>query len=155
MPCCLNSAPARPTDDPGLELLPLRRPLVAVLPFTAADDDQALQLLGGELADTVREALAGAPAFGAILISSDFLQRAPEHAVELICRQLRVGHLVAGRCYRTAIGASLYLELTDTRTWYVRWAHFGDALALLAGEGSVLRMLQTALQAALRSRPWR
>lgn len=152
----MNSPPANPIDDPEFDPLPLRRPLVAVLPFTAADDDQSLQLLGVELADAVREGLARLPTFGAILISSEFLQRAPEHAVELICRQLRIGHLVAGHCYRNGAGTSLYLELTDTRTWYVRWAHFyrQDALALLAGDSSTMAALQASVLAAL-ARPLR
>lgn len=146
-----------PATAADLDLLPLRRPLVAVLPFGAAGGDDALRLLGSELAHAVREGLARSPAFGAILVSSQFLERAPEHAVELVCRQLRVGHLVTGHCHRSEQGASLYLELTETRQWHVRWAGFirDEALALLAEESPAMASLQDTLQAALAAQPLR
>ena len=141
-------------DLAGFDLLTLRRPLVAVLPFTSVGDDQELRLLGTELADAVREGLARAPAVSAILISSQFLERAPEHAVELVCRQLGVGHLVVGQCHRGPAGNSLYIEVTDTRDWHVRWSHFvrGGATALLAEGSPAMATLQAALQVALLSR---
>lgn len=136
-------------------LPPLRRPLVAVLPFTPVNGDAALRLLGSELADMLRERLARVPALGAILISSDYLAGAPEHALELICRQLRVGHLVSGRCHRGPGSPSLYLEVTDTREWQLRWAGFyrGRALDLLAPECPLWDSLQVQLKTALRRPP--
>lgn len=136
-------------------MLPLRRPLVAVLPFQPVEDDESLRLLGAELADAVREGLARAPAVRAILISSEFLQRAPEHAIELICRHLGVGHLVSGRCHRTPLGPSLYVELSDTREWHVRCARFyrGNAQDLLAEGSTAMASLQALLQETLVSPP--
>ena len=115
------------------------RPLVAVLPFTPNGDAPELHLLCAELADRVRERLAQDPAIQAILISSDFLAKAPPHALELICRELGVGHLVSGKCHGTGPEPSAYVELTETRDWCIRWADFygGGARALLA-EGSTL-----------------
>jgi TolB-like protein len=134
--------------------LALRRPLVAVMPFAPAGDDAALRLLGSELAEHLRVRLAREPALSAILLSSAFIERAPEHALELICRQLRIGHLVTGKCYRQPLGrASLYVELTDTRDWHVRWARVfrGTARAMLQPESSELVALQAGVQAALLS----
>jgi TolB-like protein len=139
-------------DDDDDTVLALRRPLVAVLPFAPAGDDAALRLLGSELARQLRERLARLPALSAILISSEFIERAPEHALELICRQLHIGHLVTGKCYRHPRGrSSLYVELTETRDWHVRWAHFfrGTAHDLLLPESTGLAQLQAGLQAAL------
>jgi TolB-like protein len=147
-----------PGDDDDDDLLPpLRRPLVAVLPFGPAGDDAALRLLGSELADLLRERLARMPALGAILISSEFLERAPEHALELVCRRLRVGHLVWGKCYPHRDGPSLYLELADTRDWNVHWAGFyrSQALQLLAPDCAAWGPLQAQLQASLLARPLR
>jgi TolB-like protein len=144
--------------DAGDDVLaPLQRPLVAVLPFAPAGDDAALRLLGSELADLLRERLARLPVLSAILISSEFLARAPEHALELACRRLRVGHLVWGRCHRHADGASLYVELADTREWNVRWAGYfhGQALQLLAPECATWGALQEQLQVNLLARPLR
>jgi TolB-like protein len=132
--------------------LPRRlRPLVAVLPFTPTGDDAALHLLGGDVADLLREHLANDPAVQAILISSDFLAKAPPHAVELICRELRIGFLVSGKCHGNAEHPSLYVELTDTRDWHVRWAHFyrGNARSLLATDGGQMAELVAALRQAL------
>lgn len=128
-----------------------RRPLVAVLPFGAPSGDPALKLLGTELTDVLRDHLARSPEVGAILISSDFLARAPEHALELICRQLHVGFLITGRCYRVADRDSLYVELADTREWHVLRADFfsGNARALLAPDSKEMARLVTALSAAL------
>jgi adenylate cyclase len=149
---------------PVHSLLPLRpevlaspaRPLVAVLPFVPNGDDPALQLLGTELADRLRDSLARDPVVQAILISSDFLAKAPLHALELICRELRVGHLISGKCHGTGDQPSLYVELTDTRDWHIRWADFyaGGARALLVEDGeamnTLVRELRTELQHARR-----
>ena len=77
----------------------------------------------------------------AILISSDFLAKAPPHALELICRELRIGHLISGKCHGTGSEPSLYVELTETREWHIRWADFygGGAHALLAEEGEAMK----------------
>jgi TolB-like protein len=144
-----------PDEDDEDLVLALRRPLVAVLPFAPAGGDAALRLLGSELAGLLRERLAGVPALRAILISSEFLERAPEHALELICRQLHIGHLITGKCYRHPQGESLYVELTDTREWNVQWAQFcrGSARELLAPDSPGLVALQVALQEALLPAP--
>ena len=132
----------------------LRRPLVAVLPFGGVDDDATLRLLGSELAEMVRERLAGLPELRAILISSEFLERAPEHALDLICRQLHVGRLVTGRCHRSPCGTSLYVEVSDTREGKVLWARFlrGGARELLAPDSATMESLHGALAQALRPR---
>lgn len=127
------------------------RPLVAVLPFAPCGDDPRLALLGTEIADRLRERLAADPAMRAILISSDFLAKAPPHALELICRELRVGHLVSGKCHSTGPEPSLYVELCDTREWHIRWADFQrfGARRMLAEDGEamdrVVRQLRTTL----------
>jgi TolB-like protein len=130
------------------------RPLVAVLPFTPVTDDPTLRLLGGEIADTLRDRLERDPALQAILISSDFLSRAPPHAVELICRELRVGYLVSGKCHPNGRDPSLYLELTETYDWHIRWAEFyrGQARALLAPDGQPLTDVVTVLRRILVER---
>ena len=133
-------------------LPPPTRPLVAVLPFTTPGGDAALQLLCSELAERLRERLARDPVLQAILISSDFLAKAPPHALELICRELRVGHLITGKCHGTGDQPSLYVELTDTRDWHIRWADFyaAGARALLAEDSetmdTLVRELRTELQ---------
>ncbi|MGV3572753.1 MAG: hypothetical protein ACO1PB_19325 [Ramlibacter sp.] len=128
-----------------------RRPLVAVLPFAGGDDD-SLRMLGTEVADLLRDLLAGTPELGSILISSDFLSRAPEHALELICRQLRVGYLISGRCYRFGPVTSIYIELADTRGWHVVWADFlkGNASDLLDPASATMARLLDGLRHALR-----
>jgi TolB-like protein len=130
----------------------LRRPLVAVLPFGSVDGDASLALLGSELAEMVRERLAGVPELRAILISSAFLERAPEHALDLICRQLHVGRLVTGRCHRAATGASLFVEVSETREGKVLWASFlrGTAHELLAPDSAQMERLHVGLAQALR-----
>ena len=141
-------------EDEQDTALALRRPLIAVLPFAPAGEDAALRLLGSELAEQLRERLAQAPALSAILISSEFIERAPEHALELICRQLHIGHLVTGKCYRHPGGrSSLYVELTDTRDWHVRWAQVfrGTAHDMLLPDSTELAALQAGVQAALLS----
>jgi len=139
--------------------LPRRRPLVAVLPFTpgAGADDASLRLLGNDIADLLRERLAQDPALQAILISSDFLAKAPPHAVELICRELGIGHLVSGQCHGTGERPSLYVELTDTRDWHIRWARFfrGSAHALLAEDGAEMGQLVANLRRELVEHPRR
>jgi TolB-like protein len=130
--------------QPRLDALPApTRPLVAVLPFTSNTGGAALRLLGNELADRLRERLARVPALQAILISSDFLAKAPPHAVELICRELRVGHLISGKCHPTGDQPSVYIELTDTRDWHIRWAEFlpGGARSLLAEDSEALEAI--------------
>lgn len=104
--------------------MPPGRPLVAVMPFVATVDDEQLRLLGTEIADTLRERLATDPQLQAILISSDFLAKAPPHALELVCRELRVGYLVTGKCHPGGGRPSLYVEVSDTRGWHIQWARF-------------------------------
>jgi len=132
-----------------------RRPLVAVLPFTPGAEDASLHLLGNEIADRLRERLAQDAALQAILISSDFLAKAPPHAVELICRELRIGYLISGKCHGGGSGASLYVELTDTRDWHIRWARFyrGTAHTLLAVDGAEMTQLLAGLRRALVEHP--
>jgi TolB-like protein len=128
-----------------------RRPLVAVLPFTPGGEDASLRLLGNDIADLLRERLAQDPALQAILISSDFLSKAPPHAVELVCRELRIGHLVSGQCHGSAERPSLYVELTDTRDWHIRWARFfrGTAHSLLSESGGEMGQLVANLRREL------
>jgi TolB-like protein len=134
-----------------------RRPLVAVLPFTPAADEPSLRLLGGDLADVLRERLARDPALQAILISSDFLAKAPPHAVELICRELGIGYLVSGQCHAAGERPSVYIELTDTRDWHIRWARFfrGTARSLLASDGDEMSRLVATLRRELVDHPRR
>lgn len=131
------------------------RPLVAVLPFAPGSDDAALRLLGSELADRLRDRLATDPATQAILISSEFLANAPAHALELICRELRVGHVITGKCHGPSEAPSLYVELTDTREWYVHWATFqrGTAHHLLEEHGEAMNQLVAELRCALAENP--
>ena len=128
-----------------------RRPLVAILPF-GGDGDANLRMLATEAADLLRDLLAATPDVGSILISSDFLSRAPDHALELICRQLRVGYLISGTCYRFGAGTSLYIELADTRSWHVVWAEFlkGNARDLLDPSGDTMAGVLQGLRRALR-----
>ncbi len=143
-----------PPDPDAISLAMLRRPLVAVLPFGCVDGNPTLRLLGSELAELVRERLVTVPELQAILISSEFLERAPEHALDLICRQLHVGRLVTGRCHRNAFGTSLYVEVSETREGKVLWARFlrGDARELLAPDSAAMEHLHGALAHALRPR---
>lgn len=144
-------------DLPADTVAAIRRPLVAVLPFQAAGDDAALRLLGGEIADVLRERLESDPALQAILISSDFLAKAPPHAVELICRELHVGYLVTGKCHGTAREPSVYVELTDTRDWHIHWAQFyrEQARTLLAEDSEAMAGLVAALRRSLVEHPAR
>jgi TolB-like protein len=123
---------------------------VAVLPFTPGTDDDTLRMLGNDIADLLRERLAQDPTLQAILISSDFLAKAPPHAVELICRELRIGYLVSGQCHGGP-RASLYVELTDTRDWHIRWARFfrGTAHTLLSEPGGEMGQLVANLRREL------
>ena len=145
-----------PSALPDLALSP-GRPLVAVLPFTANGGDESLRLLGQELADRLREHLASDPALQAILISSDFLAEAPPHALELICRELRVGHLISGQCHGTGPHPSVYVELTDTRDWHIRWADFrgGAGHELLADGSEAMQQLVRELRSELLLLPTR
>ncbi|MDB5956105.1 MAG: hypothetical protein JWP60_2713 [Ramlibacter sp.] len=145
-----------PLSDPAPYVPPeLSRPLVAVLPFRPNGDNADLRILGEEIADLLRERLAADPAMQAILISSDFLAKAPPHALELICRELRIGHLISGKCHGTASEPSLYVELSDTREWHIRWANFyrGGARALLAAEGEAMQSMAGQLRRILVERP--
>ena len=128
------------------------RPLVAVLPFTPCGGDASLPLLCSELAERLRERLARDPVLQAILISSDFLAKAPPHALELICRELRVGHLLTGKCHGTGTEPSLYVELTDTRDWHIRWADFyaEGARALLAEDSEAMATLVREVRSELQ-----
>jgi TolB-like protein len=134
-----------------------RRPLVAVLPFQTLGGDASLQGLGGEIADVLRERLESDPVLHAILISSDFLSKAPPHAIELICRELRVGYLISGKCHGHGGEPSLYVEVTDTRDWHIRWANFyrERARALLADEGNAMSELVASLRRLLIEQPAR
>ncbi|RYZ06051.1 MAG: hypothetical protein EOO24_11995 [Comamonadaceae bacterium] len=129
-----------------------RRPLVAVLPFGTRQEDDTLRMLGTDVADLLRECLAGTPDLGSILISSDFLSRAPDHALELICRQLRVGYLISGTCYEFGLGTSLYIELADTRRWHIVWADFlkGNARDLLDPDSAAMHRVLDGLRHSLR-----
>lgn len=143
----LDPAPHAPPEH--------RRPLVAVLPFRPNGESDDLRILGEEIADMLRERLAADPAVQAILISSDFLAKAPPHALELICRELRIGHLISGKCHGTGGEPSLYVELTDTREWHIRWANFyrGEARSLLAPEGEAMDSMAGQLRRILVERP--
>ena len=147
-----HSALQPPPDLP----LPVR-PLVAVLPFIPHGGDGPLRLMGTELADRLRERLASDPAVQAILISSDFLAKAPPHALDLICRELRVGHLISGNCHATGDEPSVYVELTDTRDWHIRWARFfrGTAHTLLSETGAEMGQLVANLRRELAEQPRR
>ena len=146
-----------PLDPASSALQPLpdlpspARPLVAVLPFVPNGEDPSLRLMCTELADRLRERLAQDPAVQAILISSDFLAKAPPHALELICRELGVGHLISGKCHGTGKEPSVYIELTDTRDWCIRWADFyaGGARALLAQDGEAMGRVAQELRGEL------
>ena len=154
--------PLSPTSATILSTAPAaspqrRQPLVAVLPFTPGGADDGLRLLGGDIADLLRERLAQDATLQAILISSDFLAKAPPHAVELICRELRIGYLVSGQCHGSAAHPSLYVELTDTRDWHIRWARFfrGTAHSLLSESGAEMRQLVANLRRELVEHPRR
>lgn len=124
---------------------------MAVLPFAGDNPDPALRLLGTEIADLLRERLAQDPQVQAILISSDFLSKAPPHALELVCRELEVGALVSGRCYAPPHAPSLYVELAETRHWCIRWAHVfhGNARALLAPGSPEMETVFAGLRSVL------
>ena len=128
--------------------------MVALLPFVACGPEPSLRLLGNDIADRLRERLAADPHMGAILISSDFLSQAPPHALELICRELRVGHLISGKCHPTGDEPSLYVELTDAYDWHVRWAEFYrfGARTMLAEDGEAISGLVRQLRNALVER---
>jgi len=128
------------------------RPLLAVLPFKPAHDDEQLHMLGQDAAQQLRESLCQLPQFATILISSDFLAKAPPHALELICRQLGVGHVITGKCYMANGTPLLFIELTDSRTWHILWAHHfkGDVHALAAPGSEAMESLVATLQLSLR-----
>jgi TolB-like protein len=132
------------------------RPLVAVLPFTHRGD-ASLGLVGQEVADVLRERLESDPALQAILISSDFLAKAPPHAVDQVCGELRIGHVISGKCHGDPKNPSLYVELADTIGWNVQWAHFyqRSARSLLAPDGEPMAALVAALRHELLMHPRR
>jgi TolB-like protein len=152
----LNFPPHPLLEPPDLLSPEPWRPLVAVLPFTQGARPE-LRLLGVEIADTLRERLVRDPALRAILISSDFLAKAPPHAVDLVCRELRIGHLVSGKCHGDLRKPSLFVELTDTRDWNVRWAEFFHcgAHALLDPDSAGMTQMVDALRRELVLRPRR
>ena len=153
----MNPSPATTAPSTATAPSQRRRPLVAVLPFRPGADDASLRLLGNDIADLLRERLAQDAALQAILISSDFLAKAPPHAVELICRELRIGYLISGQCHGTGERSSLYVELTDTRDWHIRWARFfrGTAHTLLSEGGAEMGQLVANLRRELVEHPRR
>ena len=132
------------------------RPMLAVLPFTTSGSGPGLQQLGEDVTGRLRECLAADPTLQALLVHSDFLAKAPPHALELICRELRVGHLITGKCH-AGDEPSVYVELTDTRDWHVRWAEFyrGAARTLAASDGASMTALVGELRLALREQSHR
>ncbi|MDB5897643.1 MAG: hypothetical protein JWP41_1245 [Ramlibacter sp.] len=148
-----------PTDPPDLDQLygpDPWRPLVAVLPFKHAGAP-SLRLVGQDIADLLRERLQQDPALQAILISSDYLAKAPPHAVDLVCRELRIGHVISGQCHGHGDKPSLYVELADTHGWNVRWAHFhhAGARSLLAPDSEEMTAMIAALRRELVTHPRR
>lgn len=125
--------------------------MLAVLPFTTSGSGPGLEQLGQELTERLRESVAADPAMRPILVSSHLIDQAPPHALELICRELRVGHLILGKCHGTGDEPSVYVELTDTRQWHVCWAEFyrGAARTLAAGDGPALSAIVGELRMAL------
>lgn len=153
----MNPQPSTPDLNAPSEAIG-RRPLVAVLPFETLGGGPSVQGLGGEIADVLRERLEKDPVLHAILISSDFLAKAPPHAIELICRELRVGYLISGKCHAQGRGEpSLYVEVTDTRDWHIHWADFyrERARALLVDEGGTMTGLVASLRRLLVEQPTR
>jgi TolB-like protein len=146
----LDSAPH--TLQAARDLAATARPLLAVLPFTASSADDALRLLASEVAERLRERLAQDQAVRAILVSSEVFAGAPPQALDGICRELGVGHLIGGKCHGTGTQPSIYVELTDTRDWHIRWADFygGGATALLAEDGEAMNHLVRELRGELR-----
>jgi TolB-like protein len=131
--------------------------MLAVLPFATAGSYPGLQQLGEEVTERVREGVAADPALQGLLVRSELLAKAPPHALELICRELRLGHLVTGKCHATGDEPSVFVELTDTRDWHVCWAEFyrGAARTLAAGDGPSLSALVNELRMALREQAHR
>jgi TolB-like protein len=127
------------------------RPMLAVLPFTISGTGPGLQRLSEEVTQRLRESLAADPAIQSILVDSEVLFKAPPHALELICRELRVGHLILGKCHGAGDEPSVYVELTDTRQWHVCWAEFyrGAARTLAAGDAASLSAIVGELRMAL------
>jgi TolB-like protein len=141
-----------PLQDPVYPIRPRRGlPLVAVMPFSAHGADPGLAPMGLAIANTLREGLMRLPRMEALLVESETLANAPPHAVELICRELRVGHLIGGKCHGTGKEPSLYVEVADTRGWHIHWAHFyrGGARAMLEPDSAPMATLVDILQRAL------
>lgn len=153
-------AGVKPSHEPTIEgprVAPfsLRRSLVAVLPFIAPAGHEELRLLGIEVADVLREQLARYPAMQAILINSDFLTQAPPHALELVCRELGVGYIITGKCHWFEPDHSLYVEMSDTRDWHVRWANFygGRARAAVDPAGELMADMADSLRRVVAEYP--
>lgn len=149
--------PSSTSDADDFVIVPPGRPLVAVMPFKPAVDDPSLRQLGTDIADALRERLERDPKLQAILISSDFLAQAPDHALELICRELRVGYLITGKCHPNNGTPSLYVEVCETRDWHIRWAEFyrSQARALLVPGAEVMAELAGSLRHLLVHHPAR
>jgi TolB-like protein len=132
------------------------RPMVAVLPFLHAGH-ASLRLVGQDIADALREALESDPALQAILISSDFLAKAPAQSVDVVCRELRIGHVISGKCHGNPSHPSLYIEVADTVGWNVEWARFhrDGALNFLVPDSREMAELVAALRHELVTRPRR
>ena len=145
-----------PLSEPPVPIRPQPgRPMVAVLPFAGEGEDPSLRRMGEAIADLLHEGLQRHPAMQPILVRSEFLAKAPPHALELVCRELRVGHLISGKCHGTGDEPSVYVELSDTRQWHICWAHFyrGGARGLLDPQGETMPTLVDILGRALGPRP--
>jgi TolB-like protein len=141
-----------PLQDPVYPIrAPRGLPLVAVMPFSAHGADPGLVPMGLAITNTLKEGLLRSPRMESILVESETLANAPPHAVELVCRELRVGHLIAGKCHGTGTEPSLYIEVADTRGWHIQWAHFyrGGARAMLEPDSQPMATLVDILQRAL------
>jgi TolB-like protein len=145
------------TPRPGayeatLHILPLPvRPLLALRPFVASGPDPALRQLARDISARLRTGLEADPRLGPNLIHSELLSRALPHALDVLCHDLAVGHLISGKCHPTGDEPSLYVELTDMRDSHVRWAEFYrlGARSMLAEDGEALSGLVRALREAL------
>lgn len=146
----MNTHPRTLRLSPEFDLSPWR-PNVAVLPFLANGNDPELVMLGRAVRYRLRDRLEREPALRGRVIQSARLDHAPPHALELICRELRVGHLITGKCHPTGRHPSMYVELADTRSWFVRWADFlvGGARPLLAADSPKMDEMVAALRTEL------
>lgn len=143
-----NPHPRRPS--PEFDFSPWR-PNIAVLPFLANGNHPELLMLGRAVRYRLRDRLEREPALRGRVIQSARLDHSPPHALELLCRELHVGHLIIGKCHPTGRNPSLYVELAETRSWHVRWADFlvGGARQLLAAESPKMDAMVAALRTEL------